>query len=102
MSKIEIITVLPVGKENAVSQKQLAAVLGVSERHLRKIIETERQNGKVICSSSDADENGYFLPANVEEAREFCVTMEKRAKTTLRCLKATRQWIKDTELHLTN
>lgn len=94
-SKNKIIDLLPTGKTNAISQKQLSIILNVSERKLRKIIETERQNGQVICSSMDAEVNGYFLPATVEEAREFYATMKKRITTTLKCLRATRQWIKD-------
>ena len=90
----KIVDLLPTGKENAISQKQLAAVLNISERELRKRIEFERRNGAVICSSTDADGSGYYLPQNVEEAQRFYATMQKRTRPTLECLRATRRWIK--------
>lgn len=68
--------ILSTGKENAISARDLAAKLGVSELVLRDIVTANRINGIVICSSSA----GYYLPASKNEIREFCNFMEKRAK----------------------
>lgn len=68
--------ILPTGKLNAISARDLAVKLGVSDRVLRDIVTAERVKGVVICSSSA----GYYLPDNRDEIREFCNFMEKRAK----------------------
>lgn len=65
--------ILPTGKSNAISARELAAKIGVSDRVLRDIVTEDRVKGIVICSSSA----GYYLPANKDEIREFCNFMEK-------------------------
>ena len=47
------------GEANALPMRELARLVGVSERQMRKIIERERRNGSMILSS----DNGYFLPS---------------------------------------
>ena len=47
------------GEANALPMRELARLVGVSERQARKIIERERRNGSMILSS----DNGYFLPS---------------------------------------
>ena len=47
------------GEANALPMRELARLVGVSERQARKIIECERRNGSMILSS----DNGYFLPS---------------------------------------
>lgn len=46
------------GEANALPMRELARLVGVSERQMRKIIEHERKNGALILAS----DNGYFLP----------------------------------------
>lgn len=72
-------SILPTGKLNAISARDLAVKLGVSDRVLRDIVTAERVKGVVICSSSV----GYYLPGNRDEIREFCNFMEKGQSTHL-------------------
>lgn len=43
--------ILPTGKNNAISARELAAKIGVSDRVLRDIVTEDRVKGIVICSS---------------------------------------------------
>lgn len=79
--------ILPTGKENAISARELAAKLGVSDRVLRDLVTTDRVKGIVICSSSA----GYYLPASKNEIREFCNFMEKRAKHSFIAIQSARR-----------
>ena len=70
--------ILPTGKSNAISARELAAKIGVSDWVLRDIVTEDRVKGIVICSSSA----GYYLPANKDEIREF---YGKKGKTFIYC-----------------
>lgn len=81
--------ILLTGKSNAISARELAAKIGVSDRVLRDI----RVKGIVICSSSA----GYYLPANKDEIREFCNFMEKRAKHSFIAIQSARRALGEVE-----
>ena len=67
------------GKENAVSTADLVRLSGCKDaRTLR-----ER-----ICSGAGA---GYWLPKDKEEIKEFCKTMENRAKNILSVIRSARK-----------
>ena len=72
---------LPTGKENAISSKELAQLAGcTSVRELQQVIAAERDAGAVILSST---KGGYFLPANKQEIKEFCATLTSRGEEYL-------------------
>lgn len=74
----KITDILKVGKENAISTQELVRLAECKNvRALQERIAEERCAGAIICSGSRA---GYWLPKNREEIREFCETMDKRAK----------------------
>ena len=78
-----IAALLPHGEANAISSTDLQKLLGLSDKRcMRRLIERERINGAVICSS-DA---GYFLPSEdaqeaAEELRHFIAVSDARCKT---------------------
>lgn len=86
-------SILPTGKLNAISARDLAVKLGVSDRVLMDIVTAERVKGVVICSSSA----GYYLPDNRDEIREFCNFMEKRAKHSFIAIQSTRRALGEVE-----
>ena len=86
-------SILPTGKLNAISARDLAVKLGVSDRVLRDIVTAERVKGVVICSSSA----GYYLPGNRDEIREFCNCMEKRAKHSFIAIQSARRALGEVE-----
>lgn len=78
---------IPTGKDMAISSRELAAKMSITERKLREIITEERTSGTVICSSA----NGYYLPSNRGEIEEFCHFMEKRAKHSFVAIQSARR-----------
>lgn len=91
-TEFPIMNLLPVGKENAISTKDLVQLTGCgSARELQQYIATERSRGAVICSSTTG---GYFLPANHKEIAEFCKALENRAKNTFLALRSAKQSLK--------
>lgn len=72
-----IYELLDTGKENALSTEYLKQALGFRDvRSLRKQVETERLNGKIIISSSGG---GYYKPSNSLEVKEFVRNLESTA-----------------------
>lgn len=74
---------LPVGAENAVQARELAARLGTTVRSLRAAISRERRKGAVICSNSDGTRGrcGYFIPKDSSELQAFVTTERARIAT---------------------
>lgn len=63
--KIDLISLIPFGHENAVTRERLQHALGVSDRVVRKEIERLRLNGQPIANLQDG--SGYFIPITREE-----------------------------------
>ncbi len=65
------------GAENAIPRRDLMALIGLSDRELRLMIEAERRQGIPILSDNI---HGYFLPVDSAE-RDRCVrSLRRRAK----------------------
>ncbi len=78
----------------ALKSDELLLLCGLpSRRALEKQVETERLEGRVICSSG----KGYYLPETEEETRAFVQLMESRAKKTFMVIKAARARLKEIE-----
>ena len=86
---------LRTGKENAIDSHSLADLAGCkSVRELQQVIAAERAAGAVILSSTTG---GYFLPANRQEIREFCVTLQNRSENTLIALRSAKKALMEDE-----
>lgn len=84
------------GEANALPMRELARLVGVSERQARKIIERERRNGSMILSS----DNGYFLPSPDCERYEICRYIHRadaRMVTNRKTLRAMKDRLKELE-----
>ena len=80
-SEFPIASLLPVGKENAISTEDLVNLTGCSSaRELQQYIAQARKAGEVICSSTTG---GYFLPESRMEIAEFRRSLKNRAENTL-------------------
>lgn len=77
-----LVSIIPTGQAEAVSMSYLATILGLSNRALRKEIESARKAGVLICSS----DRGYFMPETLEEIREYSQRVSARLKTGGACL----------------
>lgn len=91
----EIMSMLPMGKENAISSAELTRVLRLkNKRELQLRIARERAAGALILSSTTG---GYYTSCNRDEVLEFIRTLENRAKHTFSALKTARKFLKETE-----
>lgn len=91
-AEFPIMSLLPVGRENAISTTDLVRLTGcVSVRELQQRIADERNRGALICSGSG---KGYWQPKDREEIRQFVRTMNARALNTLKAAKSAREVLK--------
>jgi DNA-binding IscR family transcriptional regulator len=82
------------GKENATTTAALLQALGIKEkRELTCIIEAERNQGIIICSTTGG-KGGYYLPKNKQEIAEWSNSMSRRACNTFNAIKGARQALK--------
>lgn len=70
---------IPVGIENAIHQKDLAAVLHTTPAAVKSVVRRARQQGLEICSGAD----GYWFAADESEKRAFVRMMRKQAFSRL-------------------
>ena len=84
------------GEANALPMRELASLVGVSERQARKIIECERRNGSMILSS----DNGYFLPSpdcERYEIRRYIHRADARMVTNRNTIRVMKDRLKELE-----
>lgn len=75
---MNIESVIPVGKENAIHLQELANIIGVSIQTVKEQVRKARNNGALICSNSY---NGYWIAETRADILECIALMEKQAKT---------------------
>lgn len=82
---MDIISATGVGRENAVTRQQLCEKLGKSDRAVRQMIETARNEGALIINSQDG--KGYFMAVsasnvlaqyNRNKARALSILMQQK------------------------
>lgn len=81
-----IADLLGVGRENAITRRDLERLTGLDGRSVRLLIERERRAGTPICSDN---QNGYYLPVSDYERAECVLSLRHRAReimTTARAL----------------
>lgn len=89
---------LPVGASNAISGKELAAMLGYkSLRLLSRQIQRERLAGAPICAAVSGDSRGYYLTDEPTELRRYISALDRR----LREVRCTRDACGDTLRRMT-
>ncbi|MGN0174340.1 MAG: hypothetical protein ACI39F_07845 [Acutalibacteraceae bacterium] len=75
-----IIAFIPKGKENAISQRNLALVSGLSKRQVKYCVEKLRQRGKPICSG----DCGYWIGNRADINKTL-----KRLYSQVKCMQCT-------------
>ena len=90
MASFAIYDSLQLGKGNAISAEQLAALHGYSDtRALRRAVSEEREKGALIASCDD----GYFRPVTQQEFVECWRRFAARARSEFRTAKLFRDAI---------
>jgi len=75
---MNLIELIPEGKENAVTKARLTEITGLTDRVVRLTVAQERKRGKVILS--DCSGAGYYRPSNHSDSFRFVKSMRHRAK----------------------
>lgn len=73
---LHIFDLLHPGAANGIKLSELAALTNQDEREVRRRIQTERKDGKLILSDCL---HGYFLPECPEDVQRFARSMSRRA-----------------------
>lgn len=69
------------GKDKAISSRELAFIVGVTERKVRLLVTECRQDGYAICGHPSS---GYFMARNQAELEETLEFLRHRALTSLK------------------
>ena len=87
-----VVLALRAGHENAIKRHDLARLLDVPDREMRKMIEQARQEGWQILNKGDGA--GYYLATSLEELERHYRVERSRAIKTLYNLKPIRAVLK--------
>lgn len=80
---IKISDFILTGKDQAISLSDLAAVVSIPEREVKKEILQARLSGELILSG----ERGYYLPSDPDELREYVIKRKAYIKTASKALR---------------
>ena len=79
---MDIMTFIPKGKENAIPRQELAYILRLPDRTVRKMIQDARDRGELILN--DQDGAGYYTSDDEGELKRQYRTNRNRALSILR------------------
>ena len=82
-----IAELLSVGRENARTGKELAAVIGCDIREITAAVERERRQGQPICAAT-GENPGYYMASDAEELERYCNRLHHRAAELYRTRQA--------------
>ena len=71
----DLIKALPIGRENAIHQKDIANLMGVKPNRVKILIQYARKEGYRICSGSE----GYWIAKDDQEMQFFIRSMRNQA-----------------------
>ena len=94
-TKIEQLKNILENRKEAISRKNLAYALDMTDRQMRKLIELARLNDIPVIP--DLDNGGYMLARTADEIARFTATMRSRAINELRIAKAMEDGFKERE-----
>lgn len=81
----QVAAYLPVGASNAISGKELAAMLGYKTlRLLSRQIQRERLAGAPICAAVSGDSRGYYLTDEPAELHRYIKSLDRRLREVRR------------------
>lgn len=84
----EIFNLIGTGEQNAIHQKELVKLTGLSVREITISIEYLRRSGRVILSSC----NGYYRPETIAEVDAYINRERSRAKNILETLRTAEEY----------
>lgn len=90
---MDVLYLIPKGKENAVSRAALCAAAGYSDRLTRRIIAQLRDEGYIIIN--DQNGKGYYLSDDLDEIEKQYKQDTARAMAILKRRKYMRKMLKE-------
>ena len=94
---MNIIDFIPLGRENAVSNRSLAVARVVDERTARLLVYKARTQGEPICSVCCGGKCGYYIPRNIEEAKVYLRQQKARLKSSRAALNGVVKFVREVE-----
>lgn len=76
------------GADHGISADHLAVRLGVTTRHLRRMVSEARDCGVAVCGTPGT---GYYMPSTATELDDACAFLRRRAMHSLRLLRVMRR-----------
>ena len=89
----KFLQLIPYGKRNALSMRELSVRSGNDLRTTRKMVEAARKEGVPLCSDCGKNGGGYYFPINVSEALPCRQQMRARISSGVQSLKAIEKYI---------
>lgn len=94
-----IIDFIPFGRENAISQEELAIRMQSDRRTARAAVFNARVRGAVICSTCEGEPTaGYYRPISAAEAVPYVNMQRSRINSAKAALKAAEKYVTGEEL----
>lgn len=91
-----MIDLIPKGKDNAILLADLASIVGISPREVKKRIQILRESGTHILSSAAG---GYYRPTNgkegIADTRRYISMMETQAKGRFKTIRTAKRWLRE-------
>lgn len=85
---IDVLSVLPRGRENARTGKELCKLLGINERIFYKVIQRLRVKGVPVVSSREGEPRGLYIATNELEKAQGVKPYESQYKNMRELLNA--------------
>lgn len=84
---------IPIGRENAVTRRQLCELTGLSDREVRRQISELRSvdDGTELVIVSLSNGRGYYRSSNPDEIRHFVAELRKRNRMVFRTIRTAEQ-----------
>lgn len=91
---MNILDFIPYGKENAVSQEELAIRMHTDKRTVRQLVYSVRVRGAVICSTCEGEPTaGYYRPISANEAMPYVRMQRSRIASAEAALRSAEDFI---------
>ena len=88
---VDLLSLIPEGRENAVSRETLRRLTGLDDRRIRLQIKKLIRQGYPILSSSSA--KGYWQSDNISEIEQFIRESDHRRSTEAKTIEALRRLV---------
>lgn len=85
---IDVLSVLPRGRENARTGKELCKLLGINERIFYKVVQRLRVKGVPVVSSREGEPRGLYIANNELEKAQGVKPYESQYKNMRELLNA--------------